>query len=58
MRNCRSLPRGEPLTVNRSITLSYDADGSRRTQTISVAAARIILTRGPLHPKLPINQVG
>jgi hypothetical protein len=58
MRNCRSLTRGESLTVKPSITLSYDADGSRRTQTISVAAATIILTRGPLHPKLPINQVG
>lgn len=58
MRNCRSLPRNEPLTLNRSITLAYEADGIRSTQAVSVPAARIILTRGPVHPKLPINQVG
>ena len=46
------------MTVNRSITLNYSVGGVRGTQVISVAAARIILTRGPLRPVLPINQVG
>jgi hypothetical protein len=58
MRNCRSLPLSEALTLNRSVMLTYEADGTRSTQVVSVPAARIILTRGPLHPKLPINQVG
>jgi hypothetical protein len=43
--------------VNRSITLNYSAD-VKGTEVVAVAAARIILTRGPLHPRLPINQVG
>ena len=58
MQNCGSLRRDEALTVNRSITLTYSAAGRRAAQAVSVAAARIILTRGPLHPSLPINQVG
>ena len=58
MRNCALLRSIEPMTVNRSITLNYSVGGVRGTQVISVAAARIILTRGPLRPVLPINQVG
>lgn len=58
MRNCTSLRTGEALTVNRGITLSYRAGGGQGTEAVSVAGARIVLTRGPLHPSLPINQVG
>jgi len=58
MRNCGTLRRNEATTVNRSITLTYRAGGSTRTQRIAVAGARIVLRRGPLHPSLPINQVG
>jgi len=58
MRNCSALRRGEVLTVNRSIALSYRAAGSSDTQAVSVAAARILLRRGPVHPSLPINQIG
>jgi hypothetical protein len=58
MRDCGSLPRGKAVTINRSITLAYDADGRRGWQPVAVRGARIILTRGPLHPKVPINQVG
>ncbi len=58
MQHCSSLHEGEALTVNRSITLTYRADGGSGTQAVSVAGAKIILTRGPLHPSLPINQVG
>ena len=58
MRNCAVLQSFEPVTVNRSITLSYSADGAEGTQAIAVPAARIILTRGPLHPVLPLNYVG
>jgi hypothetical protein len=58
MRNCGSLRRDETLTVNRSVTLAYRAGGSKGTQAISVAGARILLHRGPLHPSLPINQAG
>jgi hypothetical protein len=58
MRDCGSLRGDQASTLNRSITLAYSADGRRGTQRVAVAAARIILTRGPLHPKLPINQVG
>jgi hypothetical protein len=58
MRNCGSLGRDEVMTVNRSITLTYRATGSTDTQRISVAGARIVLRRGPLHPSIPINQVG
>jgi hypothetical protein len=61
-----SLLRGrEPALVNRNTTVKYSAGGSKYsaggsngTQVVSVVAARIILTRGPLHPRLPINQVG
>ncbi len=58
MKNCARLSSTEPVTVNRSITLDYSASGVKGTQVISVAGARIILTRGPLHPRLPINQIG
>lgn len=58
MRNCGSLRRDELITVNRSITLTYRVGGSTGTQRISVAGARIVLRRGPLHPSLPTNQVG
>ncbi len=59
MRDCSQLAPFQPLTANRSITLRYRAGGSvTATQVVSVAAARIVLTRGPLHPKLPINQAG
>jgi hypothetical protein len=58
MRNCGSLRRDETLTVNRSITLTYRAGGSKGTQAISVTGARIVLHPGPLHPSLPINHVG
>lgn len=58
MRNCRSLGRGEALIVNRRVTLAYSVNGGSGTQVVSVTGARIILARGPLHPSLPINQVG
>jgi hypothetical protein len=58
MRNSALLRGREPVMVNRSTTLKYSAGGSNGTEVVSVAAARIILTRGPLHPRLPINQVG
>jgi hypothetical protein len=58
MGNCALLRSIEPLTVNRSLIVTYSADGAKGTQPISVQAARIILTRGPLHPSVPINQVG
>jgi len=58
MRNCALLRSTEPVAVNRSITLNYSAGGVKGTQVITVAAARIFLTRGPLHPAVPINQVG
>jgi len=57
MRNCRSLLRKETLTANRT-TLTYSVTGAGGTQVVSVRSATIILTRGPLHPSLPINQVG
>jgi hypothetical protein len=58
MRDCAALRGDQASTLNRGITLAYSAGGRRGTQRVSVAAARIILTRGPLHPKLPINQAG
>ena len=58
MRNCSLLRGREPALVNRNTTVKYSAGGSNGTQVVSVAAARIILTRGPLHPRLPINHVG
>lgn len=58
MKNCSLLRAIEPLTLNRSTTLAYSVDGERRVQVVSVEAAQIILTRGPLHPSLPLNQVG
>jgi hypothetical protein len=58
MRNCALLRSIKPVTVNRSTTLSYRAGRVTGRQVISVPAARIILTRGPRHPTLPLNQVG
>jgi len=58
MRNCAQLRGREPVTVNRSTTLNYSVSSTSGTQVFSVAAARIVLTRGPLHPRLPINHVG
>jgi len=58
MRNCSLLRGREPALVNRNTTVKYSAGGSNGTQVVSVAAARVILTRGPLHPRLLINQVG
>jgi hypothetical protein len=58
MRNCALLRSIGPVTVNRSTMLSYSAGDAKGTQAISVGYARIILTRGPLHPRLPINRIG
>ena len=58
MRNCAHLRGSEPATINRSTTLIYRADAGRQTQTVSVPAAQIVLTRGPVHPSLPVNQIG
>jgi len=58
MRNCRSLRRGEVLTFDRRITVTFSVSGGSGSEVVSVAGARIILTRGPLHPSLPINHVG
>jgi hypothetical protein len=58
MHNCALLRGREPLTVNRSTTLEYSLGGTRGKQMIHVGGARIILTRGPAHPRLPINHIG
>jgi hypothetical protein len=58
MRNCALLRGHQPVTVNRSTTLRYNADGGSGTQLVGVPGARIILTRVPLHPRVPINHVG
>jgi hypothetical protein len=58
MRNCALLRGHQPVTVNPSTTLRYSSGSSSRTQVVSIPGARIILTRGPLHPRLPINHVG
>jgi len=58
MRSCSRLHGHEAVMVNRSTTLTYSTGGAKGTQVVSVTGARIILTRGPLHPRLPINQVG
>jgi len=56
MRNCDLLSR--PSSVDGAITLRYRAGGSLGSQVVSVPAAQILLTRGPQHPSLPINQTG
>jgi hypothetical protein len=56
MQHCAQLR--EPVTVNRNTALAYRIDGELHTQTVSNAAAKIILTEGPAHPSLPVNQVG
>jgi hypothetical protein len=58
MRNCALLRGRRRLTTNRTITLRYSASGTQGTQVIAVRGARMILTRGPVHPTLPINHVG
>jgi hypothetical protein len=58
MRNCDPLRGLEPATVNRSIILAYSVGGAKGTQVLSVPSARIILTRGPADPRLPVNQIG
>jgi len=58
MLNCDLLRSFAPATVNRSITLAYSVGDAKGTQVLSVPSARIILTRGPAHPRLPVNQVG
>ncbi len=56
MRRC-ALLRGT-AAVNRSIALRYRANGGEGTQVVEVPGARIVLRRGPVDPKLPINQSG
>lgn len=56
MRNCTLL--SGPSTVDGSWTLRYHDGGSSRREVVSVAGARIRLTRGPQHPSLPVNQIG
>jgi hypothetical protein len=58
MRNCNLLRTHESETVNRRITLSYSIGRSKGAQALSLPGARIILTRGPAHPRLPIDQIG
>ena len=59
MRDCGSLQKDEALTVNRTITLAYDfGDGLYGAQPVAVKSGAIILSRGPLHPRVPINTVG
>ena len=58
MLNCELLHGHESATVNRSITLAYSMGDAKETQVLSVPSARIILTRGPAHPRLPVNRVG
>jgi len=58
MRNCSLLRGHKPLTINHTITLRYSVAGTTATQVVAVRGARIILTRGPVHPRLPINHVG
>ena len=59
MRDCASLPSVEPVTANRTVTLDYRTDDGEGQQVIAVpSAAQVILTRGPDHPTVPINQVG
>jgi hypothetical protein len=58
MRNCNLLRKLESTTVNRRITLGYSVGAVKGTQVLSPPGAQIILTRGPSHPRLPINQVG
>jgi hypothetical protein len=56
MRDCALL--SGPSRVDGTITLRYRVGGSLGREVISVAAAKILLTRGPRHSSLPINQVG
>jgi hypothetical protein len=58
MRNCALLDGHGPVTLNRSATLIYKAGATTYRQVVAVPSARIILARGPLHPSLPVNQVG
>lgn len=58
MRRCSSLGPTAGITADRTITLAYRAGGRTGTEVVSLPGARIILTRGPLHPTLPINHSG
>jgi hypothetical protein len=59
MRDCGSLQKGQSITVNRSVTLAYELGNDvQGAQPVALKSARIIVTRGPLHPKLPINTIG
>ena len=58
MRHCSSLGSKGRLAVNRSITLTYRTGSTTEMQVISVTGARILVTRGPIHPSLPINRTG
>jgi hypothetical protein len=56
MRNCAFL--SGPSTLNGSWTLRYRDGGLSGTEVVSVAGARIRLSRGPQHPSLPVDQIG
>lgn len=58
MRHCNSLGSHETVVANQSLTLTYRSADNTGTEVVSVPGARIILTRGPVHPSLPINQTG
>jgi hypothetical protein len=57
MRACGLLD-GKAIEANHTLTLVYRQGGHTRAQAVSVPGAKIILTRGPAHPSLPINQTG
>jgi hypothetical protein len=56
--NCARLRGNQTVTANRSTTLIYRVDGHRHTQRVSVPGAQLILTRGPAHPSLRVNESG
>jgi hypothetical protein len=58
MHNCARLRRNQTVTANRGTTLIYRVDGQRQTQRVFVPGAQLVLTRGPAHPSLPVNNVG
>ena len=58
MRDCVALPPHRVVRVGGRLTLSYADGAGARTQTVSVAGGRILLSRGPAHPSLPINRTG
>jgi hypothetical protein len=58
MRRCSSISPSASITADGTVNLAYRAGGGTGTEVVSLPAARIILTRGPLHPTLPINHSG